>query len=70
MRIIVILFLLAACSCARQSYLTKPDMTPELFARDSSGCRQHGEEQSVFNDCMRAKGYGTDSIWRPLIKIR
>jgi hypothetical protein len=45
-------------------------MTPELFARDSSACRQHDEEQSVFNDCMRAKGYGTDSIWRPLVKIR
>jgi hypothetical protein len=56
MRIAILLFLLT-CGCTESSHLTKPNLTEAEYTRDSRECGQQTNEEALFNECMRGKGY-------------
>jgi hypothetical protein len=57
---IALLFLsLAVWGCSQSTYLTKPGLNDEMFARDSEACAEYRRQESLFNGCMTARGYTT-----------
>jgi|GEM_PF-2646261 hypothetical protein len=58
---IAILFFLVTCGCAESTHLTKPDLTDAAYARDSRECRQQTEDEALFYNCMRGKGYTVET---------